>query len=115
MIKDHSGPSADRPSMEELQLSEMYHVVWAERDEPVKEPPPRRKRAQFDARRDEPVASKSNLASHQLIVVTHTGDWFRLGVPDGKVDEGDVGESAGRADRCEVLEYRRLGTVAAEW
>lgn len=100
--------------MEELRLSEMYHVVWAERDEPVKEPPSRRKRAQSDAR-NEATKTGSNLAKHQLIVVTHTGDWFRLGVPDGQVAEGDAGESTSRADRCEVLEYRRLRTVAAEW
>ena len=101
--------------MEELRLSEMYHVVWAERDEPVKEPPPRRKRAQFDARKDDAATTGLILAKHQLIVVTHTGDWFRLGVPDGRVDNGDVGPSTSRADRCEVLEYRRLRTVAAEW
>lgn len=102
--------------MEELRLSEMYTVVWAEREVVVEEPPPRRKRAGFDARKDEKATGTAqNLASHQLIVVTHTGDWMRLGVPEGKVDEGDVGESATRGDRCEVLEYRRLRTVAAEW
>jgi hypothetical protein len=101
--------------MEELRLSEMYAVVWAEREVVVEEPPPRRKRAGFDARKDEKATGTGqNLASHQLIVVTHTGDWFRLGVPEGKVDDGDVGDSA-RGDRCEVLEYRRLRTVAAEW
>jgi hypothetical protein len=100
--------------MEELRLNEMYAVVWAEREVVVEEPPPRRKRAGFDVRKDEKVVAGQKLASHQLIVVTHTGDWFRLGVPDGKIDDGDVGDSA-RGDRCEVLEYRRLRTVAAEW
>lgn len=127
VIRDHSGPQAGRPSMEELRLSEMYQVVWAERDEPEpsaaagKVDPKRRPKAQFDVRKDEPP-TVVNLAKHELIVVTHAGEWFRLGVPDGKVDpregeqtDGDAAEGRARTDRCKVLEYRRLRTVAADW
>lgn len=139
--------------MEELRLNDLYQVAWAERDEVApqrgnKEPtttPTRRKRTQFDVPRKPgetltddstppPPTSTLTLASHELIVVTHTGDWFRLGVPDGTVEQGaddsdgELGERARRepetggagviverADRCKVLEYRRLRTAAVEW
>ncbi|KAJ9123157.1 hypothetical protein QFC22_001350 [Naganishia vaughanmartiniae] len=159
VIKDYSGSSGDRPSREELRLNEMYQVAWTERDnepEPVTRVPPssepQKKRAHFDRarkadgspREDSSTTTTSitgnlRLATHQLIVVTHTGDWFRLGVPDGQADplsgdvmtdsEGDDGDentrdyttirptsrTTDRADRCKVLEYRRLRTVSAEW
>lgn len=110
--------------MEELRLGEMYQVVWAEREAtpvPDKGDLKGRKRAQFDLpRKDEP--STLNLATHELIVVTHAGEWFRLGVPDGKVDptegeesDAEPGAAVDRADRCKVLEYRRLRTVSADW
>jgi hypothetical protein len=111
--------------MEELRLSEMYQVVWAEK-EPDRPPPDkgdakrRPKKAEFDVPKDDPPAL--NLAKHELIVVTHAGEWFRLGVPDGRVEAGENEEADGeqaegkeRADRCKVLEYRRLRTVAADW
>lgn len=162
VIKDYSGSSGDRPSREELRLSEMYQVAWIERESdpepaasvPPAPPPsePQKKRTHFAAtrkpdgtpREDSSTTASSNtgnlrLAMHQLIVVTHTGDWFRLGVPDGQADslsgeamtdsEKDDGDedtkdyttirptsrTTDRADRCKVLEYRRLRTVSAEW
>jgi hypothetical protein len=109
--------------MEELRLSEMYQVVWAEREGtpvPDKGDLKGRKRAQFDLPRQE--APTLNLATHELIVVTHAGEWFRLGVPDGKVDsaegeesDAEPGATVDRVDRCKVLEYRRLRTVSADW
>lgn len=159
VIKDYSGSSGDRPSREELRRYEMYQVAWSERDiepEPAAcvPPPsePRKKRTHFDGvrkadgspREDSSTTTTSNtgnlrLATQQLIVVTHTGDWFRLGVPDGQGNsisgevvtdsEGEDGDentrdyttirptsrATDRADRCKVLEYRRMRTVSAEW
>ncbi|KAJ9107597.1 hypothetical protein QFC21_001056 [Naganishia friedmannii] len=161
VIKEYSGSSGDRPSRDELRLSEMYQVAWIEREsesEPAASvapaPPPsepQKKRTHFAATTRKPAGSPRDdssttttsitgnlrLATHQLIVITHTGDWFRLGVPDGQADppsgeimadsEGEDGDAkdyttirptsraTDRADRCKVLEYRRLRTLSAEW
>ncbi|WWC65917.1 uncharacterized protein I303_108539 [Kwoniella dejecticola CBS 10117] len=63
----------------------------------------------------------------QLIVVTYSGDWYRLRIPDNNLDTYDTsaeGDSAGGAEtedrrgqsrKCELVEYRRLGVGGGGW
>ncbi|OCF61849.1 hypothetical protein L486_01511 [Kwoniella mangroviensis CBS 10435] len=58
----------------------------------------------------------------QLIVITYSGDWYRLRIPDdaslsigtsGGEVEGEEAKKGG--SKCELVEYRRLGVGGGGW
>ncbi|WVQ66421.1 uncharacterized protein L199_004602 [Kwoniella botswanensis] len=58
----------------------------------------------------------------QLIVITYSGDWYRLRIPDdaslstGTSGGEGEGEEAKKGDsKCELVEYRRLGVGGGGW
>lgn len=95
--------------MKEIALREHYSAAWAFRD-----PDP-----------DVPL-EPGFLASLQLIVVTHSGEWYKLSVPDrkaaeveGETEDGSVAETgkeeeteaAVRLDRCQVIDHADIADI----
>ncbi|RXK39691.1 hypothetical protein M231_03046 [Tremella mesenterica] len=54
---------------------------------------------------------------HQLVVITHSGDWYRLRIPDpSDPPKEEQGEDVKRhKGQCELVEYRRLGVGGTGW
>ncbi|WWC73615.1 uncharacterized protein I206_107587 [Kwoniella pini CBS 10737] len=64
----------------------------------------------------------------QLIVITYSGDWYRLRIPNNKINSIDVivnqenekpeengEEKKNSSTKCELVEYRRLGIGGGGW
>jgi hypothetical protein len=52
----------------------------------------------------------------QLVVITYSGDWYRLRIPDNDSEnKEEKGGVAGKKGKCELLEYKRLGVGGGGW
>ncbi|WWC92887.1 uncharacterized protein L201_007849 [Kwoniella dendrophila CBS 6074] len=70
--------------------------------------------------------SSQKKVEKQLIVITYSGDWYRLRIPHRSKDEKnnfvytegegkDEEESRKLSNKCELVEYRRLGVGGSGW
>lgn len=68
--------------------------------------PPRRRKASTDSHST--VVQPRTHRERQLVVITHSGDWYRLRLPRN-TDDPDA------STKAELVEYRRLGVGGGGW
>lgn len=67
---------------------------------------------------------RSRRKEWQLVAITYSGDWYRLKIPDpdtakafdepGQERDQEDGKII-KKDRCQLVEYRRLGVGGGGW
>ncbi|WVW86843.1 hypothetical protein I302_108898 [Kwoniella bestiolae CBS 10118] len=64
-------------------------------------------------------STRPTTTEKQLIVITYSGDWYRLRIPDESYSagegEGEREEMKRGGSKCELVEYRRLGVGGGGW
>lgn len=74
-------------------------------------PPTRRRKASTDSYSTATVREPRTRRERQLVVVTHSGDWYRLRLPRVPLDT----ELESLSTKAELVEYRRLGVGGGGW
>ena len=79
------------------------------------------RRSSSDSSKKGPVEVKKEIRKEkQLVAITHSGDWYRLRIPDHAASpttaDGDDSDSKKKRNtKCELVEYRRLGVGGGGW